>query len=126
MHAKISTSNEVTLIIMDPYEKEEIYSVTTNRAETLESVFLRLNDALKDMKINKIAISKENKLFTNLPVESFKKIAIKTLPDVEIILYKQRKRIITDKMIRKILYDYHVTPTGGHIGQNRQIGRAHV
>lgn len=60
-----------------------------------------------------------NEIFATLPVESFKKIAIETLKDVEIIIYKPQRKIDNPTDIDNIIHDYHVAPKGGHVGQNR-------
>lgn len=115
----INSFKEITIIITDPKESKEIYAITADGTQTLESVCLRLNDMLQKMKINKLAMSTQNEIFTILPVELFKRIAIKTLKNVEILLHKPRRKIENSEDIQKILHDYHVTPIGGHIGQTR-------
>lgn len=114
-----TSSNKIKIIIKDPKENGEICAITTDGIQTLASVCLKLNDLLKKMKIRKVGMPIHNEIFTILPVESFKKIAIETLKDVKIMIYKPQRVIENQNEIERILHDYHVSPVGGHIGQNR-------
>lgn len=90
-----------------------------NGSQTLEFALLEIQKYMKIYKRDKVALSLEDEIFDNISVNTLKEIANKAISTYSIILYKPPKFIENSEEINKILSQYHMTPTGGHVGQHR-------
>lgn len=85
----------------------------------LEQALLKLCDFAKNLNRNKIAISGEDEIFNYYSMQTLKEIADKAISGIEIISYIPPKWLQEKKEIATVLENYHMSPSGGHVGQNR-------
>lgn len=90
-----------------------------NGSLILESALLEICQILKRFNRDKLAVSVHDKLFRLYSISTIKEIANNAISGIEIIIYEP-PRILTQKTdIDNTMNNYHMTPTGGHIGQYR-------
>lgn len=87
-----------------------------NESQTLEFALSEMNKILEN---RKIAMSTQEDILKHIPLQDFKRIALDVIRKFELILYRPPKELTNSEEINNILHDFHMTPTGGHIGQNR-------
>lgn len=66
-----------------------------------------------------LAISKEDNMFKNMSIETFKEIANIAISNYQIILFTPPRILKNIKEIQDILKQFHIIPTGGHVGRHR-------
>lgn len=102
--------------------KREIAYATllyTNGQIDLTQILQVINEMAKNTNIKSLAIKRDDKLFTLIPLAVFKKACNEVLKDIKIIIYVPVQILKDDEMIQKIIYENHDTPTGGHVGTER-------
>lgn len=90
-----------------------------NGSHALEYALLKIEEILIKYRRDKLAISLEDKLFKEISASTFKEIANRAISKCEIILFNPPKLLTTQKKIKEVLQNFHMTPTSGHIGQHR-------
>lgn len=96
--------------------------ISANYTElAFEQDLLIADQSCKDLKIRELSLSLNSLIFQHFTVETFKTIANKKLQHLSILLYTP-PILITDKSaIKDILNQNHISPLGGHVGQNRLL-----
>lgn len=90
----------------------------------LEQVFEILeSDIYKQTQITKLRLSAESNIFEFINITAFKIMGNQGLKKLNIYIYKPQKYISDKAEIQEILYNFHATPTGGHIGQSRLFNK---
>ena len=107
--------------IMNPKMGKALIIIETdfihdNESQTLASALLEMNKLIKN---KQIALSTKNEIFKHVSIQKFKEIANATIRNFQLVLYHPPKELTNSGEIEKILHDFHMTPTGGHIGQHR-------
>lgn len=82
-----------------------------------------LDNMAKKTEIKTLAMKMNDKIFTLIPREIFKKACNENLKYTTIILYVPAQIINDEETIKKIISENHDTPTGGHIGTCRLLQR---
>lgn len=90
-----------------------------NGSQTLEFALSKLEELMKIMNYEKIALSSRDELFKMISMENFKIVANAQVHSIQIVIYKPPTIITKMSEIQQILHNYHNTPTGGHVGQHR-------
>lgn len=116
--------NQLTIILLNHNSRKILKQFTTkftrdNGSQALEFALLELMKYMKFYKRDKLALSMENEIFKFISLHTLKEIANNAISTYEIILYKPPTFIENEEEIIKILSQYHMTPTGGHVGQHR-------
>lgn len=99
-----------------------IIRITTQLRSIRQTLVFALSVLEKEMqmkRITKIALSSHDCIFEWVPKETFKELVLKSIKNLQIIIYNPPKFISDLDEIKRILENYHQTPTGGHIGQHR-------
>lgn len=119
---QVTTTNNMIIftIYRGTRRKAVLHQFTIKmKSQTLAFALSMLENEMKQKNISKIAISSQDKLFEMIPIQMFKELSLKTLNQLQIIIYNPPKFISEPGVIQQILRNYHAIPTGGHIGQHR-------
>lgn len=113
---QLLTRNLKRIIAQEQIFYKEECSNLQKCLQTLENMATR-------MKIKKLAMKSDDKLFTIIPQEKFKQECNKILKMLTIIISVPAQIIKDEEKIHNIISENHDEPTGGHIGTRRLLKR---
>lgn len=121
---KLSTAVEDNIIKFMMMKKNKtlhalVHQDVRNGSHALERALPEVEQKLKQISTNEVAMSADDIIFQLVPINLFKMIANKSLKTLNIIIYKEQIHIDNLNDVQTILHDHHNSPTGGHIGQHR-------
>lgn len=95
----------------------------TNGQIELTNCLQVMNELAKKSNIKMLAMKRDDKIFTLIPLAVFKQACNEILKDIKIVIYVPVQVVKDNDMIQKLISENHDSPTGGHVGTNRLLKR---
>ena len=88
-----------------------------NGSQALELALLSICNIAENFKNKKLGWSLNDEIFSQYSQQTLEEIANRAITEFEFILYTPPRWVETEHDRLRIIHDYHMTSSGGHVGQ---------